>query len=203
MDDIEEKHAHVNWQSLATSSGAYALKDKYDTDVISTITSGVDSSMLYGSTGSPISVGFAAGRVTPLGVLNRLSRLMDENNVPTDNRWVVADPQFWEQMGDENSRLIGVDFTGDSSSILRNGQVTTGKIRNFTCYKSNNTVISGASYRTVLAGHMSAVATASQITKTEVIRDQNSFADIVRGLHVYGRKVLRPKALALCYYLVN
>ena len=43
----------------------------------------------------------------------------------------------------------------------------------------------------VLFGHMSAVATASHIAKTEVIRDPDSFADIVRGLHVFGRKVLR------------
>jgi hypothetical protein len=200
VEDIEEKQSHINWQQLATSSGAYALKDNYDSSVLSHITSNVDSSMLYGSTGSPIGVGFSAGRITPLAVLNRLNRLMDEQNVPTDNRWLVADPQFWEQMGDENSKLVGVDFTGDSSSILRNGMVVKGKIRNFTCYKSNNTVTNGSTYRTVLAGHMSAVATASAMTKTEVLRSQNRFADIIRGIHVFGRKVLRPHALALCYY---
>jgi hypothetical protein len=50
---------------------------------------------------------------------------------------------------------------------------------------------------------MSAVATASQIAQTEVIRDQNSFSDIVRGLHVFGRKALRTNALAFSVYTVD
>lgn len=204
VDDIEEKQAHTNWQSLATSSGAYALKDGFDKDVLSQIASGTGSALTYGSTGSPISMGFAAGRVTPLAIMNRLQRFLDENNVPTENRWFVADPQFWEQMMDENSRLMGANFTGDKESVIRNGLVLDGEIHGFKCYKSNNMPndVNG-NYRVVQAGHMSAVAAASQIAKTEVVRDQDSFADIVRGLHLYGRKVLRPSALALAYYAIN
>lgn len=203
VDDIEEKQAHTNWQSLATSSGAYALKDSFDADILTQVASGTVAGNTYGSTGTPISVGFAAGRVTPLAVVNRLQRFLDEANVPTDDRWLVADPQFWEQMMDENSRLMAAFFTGDKESKIRNGLVLDGEIHGFKCYKSNNTVRSGTTYRTVQAGHMSAVAAASQIAKTEVVRDQDSFADIVRGLHLYGRKVLRPSALALAYYAVS
>ena len=42
---------------------------------------------------------------------------------------------------------------------------------------------------------MSSTATASHIANTEVVRDTDSFADIVRGLHVFGRKVLRSGAV--------
>ena len=47
----------------------------------------------------------------------------------------------------------------------------------------------------LLAGHMSSTATASHIAKTEVVRSTESFSDVVRGLHVFGRKVLRPEAM--------
>ena len=50
-------------------------------------------------------------------------------------------------------------------------------------------------YGVIVAGHDSAVATAEQINKTETYRDPDSFADIVRGMHLYGRKILRPEAI--------
>ncbi len=156
----------------------------------------------YGTTGTPIDVGYAAGEISPLNVMSRLSRLLDDNNVPEDNRWFVALPEFWEVMADENSKLMGVDFTGDSSSILRNGRVTDGLIRGFKCYKSNNVPLEGST-TVVLAGHMSSTATASQIAKTEMVRSNDSFADIVRGLHVYGRKTLRTEALVRSLYQID
>ena len=86
-----------------------------------------------------------------------------------------------------------------------NGRITDRKVHGFDLFQSNTMVVgsagtaaaatfgpsstSGEHY--VLFGHMSAVATASHIAKTEVIRDPDSFADVVRGLHVFGRKVLR------------
>src|SRR6202000_2276165 len=123
-------------------------------------------------------------------------------NVPTDERWFVADPYFWELMQDENSKLIPVNVTGDQESALRNGLITEGQIRGFKCYTSNNlpvggtgpTATSGANYGTMLEGHMSSTCTASQLAQTESFRSQNTFADVVRGMHLYGRKVLRPKA---------
>jgi hypothetical protein len=50
---------------------------------------------------------------------------------------------------------------------------------------------------------MSSTATAQAITSTEVIRDPDSFGDIVRGLHVYGANVLRDEALVSAFYLVD
>ena len=69
-----------------------------------------------------------------------------------------------------------------SNSIV-NGSAGTAASHTFGSSTSNQCVF--------LYGHMSAVATASHIAKTEVIRDPDSFSDIVRGLHVFGRKVLR------------
>ena len=203
VDDIEQKQAHLNWESLATSSGAYAIRDGYDTEVLSHISGQVLTANQYGTGGSPLDLGHEpTDTATPLQAMNRIVRLMDANNVPAENRWFVAGPLFWEQMRDENSKLMGVDFTGDSNSILRNGLVTNGLIRGFRCYQSNNLPLD-SSNNVALAGHMSAVATASQISKVETFRDPDSFADVVRGLHMYGRKVLRTEGVYKIVYSID
>ena len=160
---------------------------------------------VYGTLASPLTVGFAGGNISPLQVLNRLSRLLDEANIPADNRWCVAAPLFWEKMSDETSKLVGVDWQSSNSpgSILRNGKVLTGMIRGFDCYRSNNMPLDSSSQNQLFVGHMSAVATASQIAKVEKFRDPNSFADVVRGLHMFGRKTLRQVALGISHYTVS
>lgn len=154
---------------------------------------------------------------TPLQIMNRMSRIMDQNNIDKEGRWFVADPIFWEMMNDENSKLLNNDFAGgqDAGDILRNGRVVKGMIRGFRVYVSNNmpfvgtgpeTVTVGgsnANYGILLAGHDSAVATATQIQKTESFRDPDSFGDIVRGMQLYGRKILRPEALIRAFYNKN
>ena len=52
-----------------------------------------------------------------------------------------------------------------------------------------------SNYGVIVFGVNSAVATAEQINKTENIRSTDSFADQVRGLHLYGRKLLRPEGI--------
>tara|TARA_R100000541_G_scaffold26800_1_gene36163 strand:- start:2631 stop:3689 length:1059 start_codon:yes stop_codon:yes gene_type:complete len=149
----------------------------------------------------------AAGDTFPLTVIARMSRLLDQQNVDTQGRWLVVDPVFMELLKDEDSRLFNADFGG---SGLQNGQVGTN-IHGFRVYTSNNlpTVGTGpsfagtnstANFGMIVAGHDSAVATAEQINKTETYRDPDSFSDIVRGMHLYGRKILRPEALVNAKY---
>lgn len=151
---------------------------------------------------------------TPLGLLNRMSRLLDQANVDTENRWFVADPVFYELLQDENSKLIDRDFS-TTENILRNGRIANGMIRGFRVYKSNNLPKIGSGpgvndadgsntdYGIVIAGHQSAVSTAEQISKTEKIRDPDSFADIVRGMHLYGRKILRSEGIVTAKYNIQ
>tara|TARA_Y100000310_G_C20702909_1_gene831667 strand:- start:2279 stop:3205 length:927 start_codon:yes stop_codon:yes gene_type:complete len=210
VDDIEKKQSHVNWEALATGSAAYTLKDNFDNAILSYISGQVASARTYGTdaaagtdpTTDSIDLGYGAGEISPLFAMARAARLLDDANVPEENRWFVATPQWWEVMSDENSKLMGVDFTGDSASRLRNGKVTSGSIRGFECYKSNN-LTAGSTAQVALFGHMSAVSTASQIAKTEVIRSEKFFGDIVRGMHLYGRKALRTDAIGKVFYLVD
>ena len=211
VDDIEAKQSHVNWMDLAVSSAAYTIKDSFDAAILDYMETQADSGNFFGSRSSPTDVGYDAGETSPLNVLARLSRLLDDQNVPSDNRWLVARPVFWEVMANENSKLIDASVTGDGASPLRNGLVTNNLIHGFRLYKSNNVPNSSSTSSTwsggvtdvVIAGHMSAVATASQIAKTEILRRETSFADLARGMHMYGRKALRPTALASAYYKVD
>lgn len=145
---------------------------------------------------------------TPLQVIARMGRLLDQQNVDTRGRWIVLDPIFVEMLKDEDSRVLNADFGG---SGLMNGLVLNN-LHGFRVYVSNNlpavgtgpgtsgTTAQDDNYGVVVAGHDSAIATAEQINKVESYRDPDSFADIVRGMHLYGRKILRPEAIVTARY---
>ena len=246
MDDIEEAHSHVNFQSLASDRAAFRLSDQYDQEVlgylcgfkqsalhsvasavnttvngeVAVATAGTDellSSMKLeaddfgGSASSAIGIKARAGNDSAvvgsgnayaIQIISRMARKLDQQNVDSNGRWIVIDPVFKEILQDEDSRLFNSDFGG---SGLQNGLVLNNLL-GFKVYVSNNlpSVGTGSSttggtnasnYGLVVAGHSSAVATAEQINKTETYRDPDSFADVVRGMHLYGRKILRPEAL--------
>ena len=260
VDDIEEAHSHINFQSLASDRAAYRLKDQYDQEVLGYL-SGFKQSALHGvadtanttvngtkavstagsdevlsskksdasdvgdgdgSTGSasnsivlqPRAGGAtdttpADGTTFPLTLIARMSRKLDQQNVDSANRWLVVDPVFVELLKDEDSRLFNADFGGNTGG-LQNGMVLNN-LHGFKVYMSNNlpTVGTGpgtnaasntSNYGVIVAGHSSAIATAEQINKTETYRDPDSFADIVRGMHLYGRKILRPEAITTAIY---
>lgn len=216
VDDIESNMSHVNFKEIASSSAAYALKDAYDAAVIEKMFAGCSAATpnhilgadnatalgagVFDGTGS-VDLG-QTGETDPLDLMARMARLLDEQNVPEEGRWFVAGPDFYEQLGQSGSKLLSVDFNAGQGSI-RNGLVSSGKLRGFDMYKSNN--IAGTSNATgkCLAGHMSSTATANTILSTEVLRDPTSFGDIVRGLHVYGCKVLRDEALVSAFYKID
>ena len=204
VDDIEERHSHLNWESIATSSGAYALKKKYDYNVLNAMISGASTDSGLGTSGSGIAGVDTGDEASDL--ISKAGRLLDQNDVPQENRWYVGSPILYEVLSKSASKLMDQSIVDSSKeSPLRNGKVIAGPIRGFTMYKTivfdtgtagtDEVNPSGSNEYYSLAGHMSSTATASHIAKTEVVRDTDSFADIVRGLHVFGRKVLRSGAV--------
>lgn len=147
--------------------------------------------------------------VSPHMVITRMGRLLDQQYVDKSGRWLVIDPVLLEVLQDEDSRFLNSDW--GESGALRNGLILKNW-NGFRVYVSNNLPVVGtgpdttgtanqnANYGVIVAGHDSAVATAEQINKTETYRDPDSFADIVRGMHLYGRKILRPEALVTAKY---
>ena len=220
IDDIEERHSHVNFEALATSSGAFALKRKYDANVLQAISDGAgiagadDASLSGGLTTTNSALGTASAPINVetddagINLMLLMARTLDDQSVPEENRWFVAPPIFYEKMFQAGNKIAEVQVTGDATSPLRNGLAIPGTLAGFRCYKStalNSTagtdqvtlsgVATDASENVILAGHMSSTSTASHIAKTEVVRSTESFSDVIRGLHVFGRKVLRPEAV--------
>ena len=213
VDDIETNMSHVNFRDVATSSAAYALRDAFDAGVLASMFAGVSASAPDHIIGADAAVGTAGVNETtasidlidvadPLDVMARMARLLDDQSIPEEGRWFVASPAFYEALSQSSSKLLSVDYNAGQGSI-RNGLVSSGKLRGFNMYKSNNIAATATATGKCLAGHMSATATAQTITSTEVIRDPSSFGDIVRGLHVYGAKVLRPEALVSAFFTID
>ena len=217
VDDIESNMSHVNWREVAASSAAYSLKDAFDEGVLATMFSGVSASSpnhvlgsdsatdlaegTFDGTGN-LDIGFGSSEHDPIDVLGHMARLLDDQNIPEEGRWFVASPDFYEVLSKTASKLLSVDYNAGQGSI-RNGLVTSGKLRGFSMYKSNNIASTSNAAGKCIAGHMSSTATAQTITSTEVLRDPDSFGDIVRGLHVYGAKVLRAGALVSAFYGID
>ena len=217
VDDIETNMSHVNFRDVATSSAAYALRDAFDAGVIAEMIAGVSAASpnhilgsdsatdlaagTFDGTGN-LDIGFGSSEHDPIDVLSHMARLLDEANVPEEGRFFVANPEFYEVLVQSSSKLLSVDYNAGQGSI-RNGLVSSGKLRGFEMYKTNNIAAASNAAGKVIAGHMSATATAQTITSTEVIRDPDSFGDIVRGLHVYGATVLRPGALVSAFYGID
>ena len=217
VDDIETSMSHVNFKEVAASSAAYALRDAFDEGVIATMFAGVSASSpnhilgsdnatdlaagTFDGTGN-LDIGFGTDEHDPLDIMAYMARLLDEQDIPEEGRWFLAPPSFYEQLGQSSSKLMSVDFNAGQGSI-RNGLVSSGKLRGFDMYKSNNVAAPSNAAGKILGGHMSSTATAQTITSTEVLRDPDSFGDICRGLHVYGAKVLRPEAMVSAFYGID
>jgi hypothetical protein len=211
IDDLEKRFSHVNFQAVASDNAAYALRDAMDSNILAAISAGATVTTGMGTTSTPIDIGFTGAEVDPLNQMSLASKELDEANAPEEGRWFVAAPEWYNELANTSSKLLSVDFNAGQGSI-RNGLVASGLLRGFQMYKSNNLPtndLSGASPAgsatapEALFGHISATSAASAMNKVETVRDTTTFSDIVRGLMVWGRKVLRPEIVGKIIYVAD
>lgn len=188
VDDINARQARGNVMNEALRRAAYKLRDAVDTYIAGLYTSvpaANDLGTISVTTSTPTD---AYDKVlVPLGVA------LDEANVPTDGRWVVLPPWMHGRLL-LDSRFIKANEAGTTMG-LRNGEV--GQANGFRILKSNNVVNTTGDDYAVLAGTDMAISFAEQINKVEAYRPQSSFSDALKGLHLWGAKVIRPECLAL------
>lgn len=156
----------------------------------------------------PGATSVATATVSPFDILARMATRMSVQNVPTQGRWVVISPAFKELMMEERSVMF---MNGEE--VPRN-MLVAQNIHGFRVYESNNLPSIGtgpsttgsanqnANFGVIVAGHDSSVACAENLKVSETLRSQQTFGDITRGLHVFGRKKLRPEAIVTCKYNV-
>lgn len=206
LDDIERLQADMNLLAMWSDDAAEQMKIKIDTHVLTLLDAGVDTAN-KGSTAGKISVNIDLGatgapvQLTPQNAVDYIVDLgtcLDEQNIPETGRWLVIPP--WVAALIKKSDLRNASISGDGVSLVRNGRL--GMIDRFTLYASNllptATEGSAKAYR-IFAGHPHGLTFASQMTNVETIRSERSFATILRGLQVYGAKVLDGIALTELY----
>jgi hypothetical protein len=225
VNDVLAYQSDMNLMNMFTEDAAKQLKIQIENEVFfnSFVTEGPDAANKGASAGA-ISAAYNLGTdTTPidqataenvLKAILRMSTVLDEQNVPEDGRWLVLSP--FDRHLLMQSNLAQAYFTGDSSSTIRTGKI--GMIDRFTVYVSNllprgaagkalvaglsdtatgAAVASAKARRVMMAGTKAAVSFAMTVNKTEPLRNQTDFGDIVRGLAVYGRKTVKPQALVL------
>jgi len=196
VDDVERRQARNGGAVLTEQArkGAYKLRDTADQFVATTMAAGVAGSNVIGE--QTINDPTAA-----YDLLVDLSVMLDENNVPEEGRWVIVTPAFHGLLR-KDDRFIA---TGDAQAAAVRTNGIIGEAAGFTVRKSNNAPDGpgeGAG-KLIIAGYVGATSYAEQINSVEATRKEKGFADIVKGLHLYGAQVFRPTALAAADVIVG
>lgn len=184
LDDIDAAQSVGGELEESLMEAVYGLRDVADQYVASLYTGAQVANQI-----GTVSVTTAALAYTQL---RKLSTKLDEANVPQEGRYAIV-PPWYHGLLLEDDRFVRVDASGTAEG-LRNGII--GRALGFDVMKSNNApFVTGDDYA-VIAGHSSAIAYAEQIVKVETYRPEDAFSDAIKGLHVYGAKLVRPDALA-------
>lgn len=190
VDDIDRRQALSGFVEESTVGASYNLAAAADAYVAGEMVSDAAEGNQLGE----LSI------ATPgdaYDLLVELRTALVRSNTPDDGRFVVVPPEFYGVLL-RDDRFIRADASGTSAG-LRNGFV--GKAAGFDVIESNRVPDDGSSSSpatqfTVVAGHPMATTYAEQISETEALRLEGAFADGVRGLHLFGAKVVRPSLLA-------
>lgn len=186
LEDVDQAQANVSTMQAYMAEAAFALADDVDKHLAG----------LYVSAGTTEStaqkINLTTSPISMYSLAVKAGQNLDEKNVPRGGRWMVVSPAGYAAMLRD---AAFVHATAVADQLIRTGEV--GSISGFTVYVSNNLVDSSSDRKSVwfMYGSTAAITVADQLVKTEATRLENAFADGVRGLLLYGTKVVRPAAL--------
>lgn len=212
LDDVMEVQSDINNMSLWADDASEQMKIVVDTEVLGSLynqaaaenrgaTAGkISGDINLGVTTTPLAVvsdNAGAGEVDIIDVILRLGQTLDEQNIPESGRWLVI--PTWMSTMIKRSELRQVYLSGDNITMLRNGRL--GMIDRFALYVSNllpqgaaGGVAAGET--AIYAGHSHGLTFASQMSKVEYLQSELMFANLLRGIQVYGYKVIDNVAIA-------
>jgi hypothetical protein len=206
VDDVQDVQSDIGLMNMWSQDAAEQMKIAVDTEVLGSIYPDADAAnkgLTAGAITASLDLGVAGtpeqiSKDTILTYIMRMGQVLDEQNRPETGRFLVL--PYWATTMLKLSDIKDASLTNDGSSPLRNGRV--GMIDRFTIYQSNNLpYVMESTNRCfyIYAGIKNALTFASQLTKTESLRAESTFGNIMRGLHVYGYKVIDPKSLVVGY----
>lgn len=198
-DDVDEVQSDIAMMDSWSKDASERMKIKIDQRVLTDLLPDVHASnkgQTAGAISGNIDLGIAGtpealDKTNVIGKIVDMGTVLDEANCPETGRFLVIPAKMAGLI--KQSDLKDASITGDGSSPLRNGRL--GMIDRFTVYVSHNLLKSGSEF-SVIGGHTMGFTFASQMTNMETIRSETTFGNIIRGLQVYGYKVVKPEALA-------
>jgi hypothetical protein len=197
-DDVDQVQSDIALMDQWSKDASERMKIKIDERVLTDVLTDVDSNnkgatagrisgdINLGAAGSPVAI--TSSNV--IDTIINMGTVLDEANAPEQDRFMIIPAKMAGYI--KQSDLKDASITGDGSSPLRNGRL--GMIDRFTLYVSHNLYKSGSEF-SVIGGHKMGFTFASQMTNMETIRSETTFGNIIRGLQVYGYKVVKPEAL--------
>jgi hypothetical protein len=204
-DDVDKVQSDINLMDTWSKDASERMKIKIDQRVLTDILPGIgafnkgatageqSASFNLGTTGSPLTVtkDGAGGSTSVIDLIVDMGTVLDEANAPEADRFLVIPAKMAGLI--KKSELKDASLTGDSQSVIRNGRL--GMVDRFTIYVSHNLYVASGKYN-IISGHKMGFTFASQMTNMETIRSESTFGNIIRGLQVYGYKVIKPEALS-------
>lgn len=206
VDDIDKRQSQPGFVAAASTGASYGLSEKADQYLAAMMAAGAANSLpdVVGLSAAPNDTDPMTGTANFYDdVLVPMRTALARSNVPANGRFCIVPPEVYALLL-RDERFVRTDM-GQPGPVVQNGQV--GKAAGFAIIESNLTPIAntntggstntGNGY-TVLAGHSMATTFAQQIASVEAVRLQDTFGDGVKGLHLYGGKVVRSHALVKC-----
>ena len=187
VDKIDIAQSKLELVDKASMNAAYMLAAEADKYVADLLKAGTATAEL-GNDGTPIVI----TKENAYDMLVKTKVLLDKKNVPAEGRWVVFPPEY------EGFMLLDPRFaynTGQSENRLVNGKVA--RAAGFDIYISNNVPNTGNEKYKVIASWSGCGTYAEQIVDTETYKPEKRFGNAVKGLHVFGSKILRPEMVAV------
>ena len=199
LDDVDETQSDMGLLTAWTEDATEKMKIIIDDKILGTIYNDIaatNTGILAGRRSGSYNLGSDAAPVQldKSGVLDYIvdhGCVLDEANVPKTGRFLVI--PTWMAGLIKKSDLKDASLTGDGSSVLRNGRI--GMIDTFEVFLSNQLPELDAGEYVVYAGHKDGLTFASQMTKMERLRSERTFGTLLRGLQIYGYKVVKDDAL--------
>jgi hypothetical protein len=201
MDDVADVQSMINVVPQWAENASEQMKIVVDTDVLAylvgkadvdnlgTTAGRISNNINLGVTGTP----FLVDKTNVIDYIVDVGTVLDEENTPESSRKLLV--PAWMAGLIKKSDLKDASITGDSVSVMRNGRL--GMVDRFEIFVSNLLPAPGPAGETYVFGiHPKALTFASQLVKTESLRAESTFGDLMRGLMVYGRQVVQPSLLA-------
>lgn len=184
-DDVDKRQAAGDFVTAFSNRAAYQLADVADQYVAGVMAAAAASKLPNVVTTEPEKA---------YDAIVDLATALDKKSVPSTGRFVIVDPDTYGLLRKDTRFIAGSE---SANATLLNGQV--GRAAGFAVLESVNAPAAGtkgADGFTVIAGSTIATTYAEQINSVEAARKEKGFADVIKGLHLYGAAVVRPEALA-------